>query len=264
MKANAFINLKRFHLLLKRDFYTQGKSYILGLGAIFCILFIVNVASIASYKYWNFHLVFYPLTLLIGGLIFTSLSFNELSQQQSHISYLIIPASSFEKFISKLIISSIGYVSVSLILYFLLSVFTFFFNSIIFGFAHQVFNPFHRIIWYCIRIYLVVHSIFFLGAIYFRKNSFIKTILSLFGLALTYSIFVIAILFILYFILSFNRHIYFSLTLFNNIDKNGFNFPATLNVIFGILSYFIKTLLWYILAPFLWIITFIHLKETEV
>ena len=78
-----FFRIKRLYLLLKRDVYIQYKTYLTGLGAIFCILFIVNIASIASYNAWNFNLVFYPLTLFIGGFIFTSLCFIELNQAQS-------------------------------------------------------------------------------------------------------------------------------------------------------------------------------------
>jgi hypothetical protein len=264
MRINDFFNVKRFWLLIKRDVYTQYKTYLVGLGAIFSILIIVNVASIASYKYWNFNLVFYPLTLFIGGFIFTSLCFNELYQEQSRVSYVTLPASVLEKFISKLVITSIGYVLVSLVIYFLFSVIVFFLNSLIFGIAHRIFNPFHPVIWLCIRIYLITQAIFLFGAVCFIKNAFIKTILCLFGLALIYTIFVSAVVFIMYMVLSFNGHIYFSFKLFTETGAQGVNNPSVIITIATILAYNIKILFWFVLAPLLWVVAFFRLKEIEV
>lgn len=264
MQINNFINLKRFWLLLKRDMYTQYKTYLTGLGAIFCILFIVNISSIASYNSWNFNLVFYPLTLFIGGFIFTSMIFSELSPEQNRIFYLTIPASGLEKLLSKLIITNIGYVIGSLVLYFLFSVIAFFFNTLIFGFAHRIFNPFHPVIWLCIRIYLVTQSIFLLGAVYFKRNVFLKTILYLFGFAVAYAVFVFGIFFIMYSIMSFNSHIYFSLEFFMSFGQGGFSQSSVVSVISIILLYISRILFWFVLSPLLWIILYFRLKEIEV
>jgi hypothetical protein len=264
MNMNAFFNPKRFWLLIKKDVYTQYKTYLIGLGAIFCILIVINIASIASYKYWNFNLVFYPLTLFIGGFIFTSLCFNELYQEQSRISYVMLPASVFEKFVSKLVITSIGYVIVSLIIYFLFSVIVFFFNSLIFGIAHRIFNPFHPVIWVCVRVYLITQALFLFGAVCFRKNTLVKTILSLFGLAFVYTIFVSAVIVIMYCVFSVNGHIYFSFELFTEAGPRGVAYPSIIKTITILLAYNIRLLFWFAFAPFLWIITFYRLIEIEV
>ena len=264
MKIDEVFKLKRFYLLIKRDMFIQYKTYLLGLGAIFCILFIINISSIASYTYWNFNLVFYPITLFFGGFIFTSLSFNELYREQSRVFYVTLPASSLEKLLSKLIITSIGYIIGSLILYFLFSVAVFFLNTLIFGFGHQIFNPFHPIILHCIRIYFVTQSVFLLGALYFKRNAFLKTILSLFGLAIAYAAFILAILFILYVVTTINRHIYFSLEFFTQLGSKGFNYPSIINDMGKILLYIRQILFWFVLAPLLWIVSFFRLKEIEV
>jgi len=264
MRINEFFGIKRFYLLLKRDVFIQYKTYLTGLGAIFCILFIVNIASIASYNVWNFNLVFYPLTLFIGGFVFTSLCFIELNQAQSRIFYISLPASSLEKLLSKLLITNIGYVTVSSILYFIFSVIVFLFNSVIFGFAHEIFNPFHPVILNCIRIYLITHSIFFLGAVFFRKNAFLKTIVSLFVIALVYAVYILGISSLMYIFSSFSRHIYFSFDLFKNFSQNGIVYPSVVRVIAGILLYTIRILFWFFLAPLLWIISYFRLKEIEV
>jgi hypothetical protein len=262
MRISNSFNRKRFFLLLKKDFYTQYKTYLIALGAIFGILLIVNICSITSFDQWNFNLVFYPLTLFIGGFIFTSLSFQELAHEQSRISYLTLPASNLEKFISRLITTSIGYVVVSLVLYFLFSAFAFAMNKVIFGYAHPIFNPSHPVIGLCILIYLVTQSIFLFGAIYFRGNTFIKTTLSLFILATMYWIFIILVTLLSFYILSWTKHLYFSFDLFLKGYYYQFT-PSGIKSFFEVCYRIIQFLFWFILAPFFWIISIIHLKEIE-
>ena len=116
MNILASFKCKRLALLLIRDFYSQYKTYLIAFAAIFSLLFIINLASITGANSWSFNLVFYPFTLFIGGFIFTSLSCAELSTRKGRIFYTTIPASNFEKFISKLLITGPGYVLVSIIL----------------------------------------------------------------------------------------------------------------------------------------------------
>jgi hypothetical protein len=263
MRMNDFISPARFRLLLKKDFYTQYKTYFIGIGAICCILFIVNIASVASWNSWNFNLVFYPLTLFIGGFIFTSLSFGELASEQSRISYLTLPASVFEKFASRLLVTSAGYVLVSVAFYFVFSVIAFAVNMLIFGVAHPVFNPAHPVIVLCIGLYLVTQSVFFAGAVYFRGNALIKTIVALFVLALAFWIFM-AIVFAgaLYGIVAI-RHIDFPFDLF----FKGQYYPAVphefdrISTVFAVV---IQVLFWFVLAPLAWVIGYFRLKEVEV
>ncbi|MCP4131116.1 MAG: hypothetical protein GY754_09060 [bacterium] len=264
MRINDFFNLKRFMLLIKKDFYTQYKTYVMALGAIFSILFIVNISSILSSQHWNFNHVFYPLTLFIGGFIFTSQSFSELNQEQSRIFYLTIPASSLEKLISKLMITSFGYIVVSLVLYFLFSVILFLINSGIFGFAHPVFNPYHPVILRSIGVYFVTQSLFLFGAVYFRKNAFMKTVVWVFVLTLVYTAFLTGISYVFYKIISFNKHIYLSMEIFDAMFQEVCLFPPVMNGFSGIVFYSIRILFWFVLAPLFWTISYFRLKEIEV
>jgi hypothetical protein len=263
MKMNDYFSVKRFRLLIKKDFRTQYKTYLIAMGAIFGILCIVNISSIASYKSWDFNLVFYPLTLFIGGFIFTSLSFNDLTHEQSRISYLTLPVSCFEKFVSKLFVTSIGYTVVSLVFYFVFTVIVFVFNSLVFGVAHRIFDPFHPVILLCIGIYLVTHSIFLLGALYFRRNSFIKTIFALFAAAIAYWAFITFVGFITFYLLVLVKQIDFPFDLF----FKGLYYPSippVINDIIGVFVIVVQALFWFVLAPLSWITGFFRLKEIEV
>ena len=265
MQISNYFDLRRLLLLIKKDFYTQYKTYLIALGAIFSILFLINIASVASSNSLNFHLIFYPLTLFIGGFLFTSQSFRELNNESSLIFYLSLPASNLEKFISKLIISSIGYIFVSLVVYFLFSLTTYIFGTLIFGHAHKIFNPFHHSILTSIHLYLVTQSIFLLGAVYFRKNNFIKTILSIFVFTIVYQIFIVITVYILYSVVVSNGHIYFPYEIFNPIFTEDYNGLVVKGIIgIEVLIDIIKIIFLFILAPLMWVIAFYRLKESGI
>ncbi|MBN1413068.1 MAG: hypothetical protein JW969_19670 [Spirochaetales bacterium] len=263
MKLTTFFSIKRFWLLLRKDFYTQSRSCLIGLGAIFSILFIVNISSILTSSQWNFNLVFYPLTLFIGGFIVTSMSFTELAAERSRIPYLTLPASILEKFVSKLAVTSIGYTIVSLLLYFVFSVVAFAFNSLVFWQAHPIFNPLDPVILRTISIYLVTQSIFLFGAVFFRGNAFIKTVLSLFALAIVYTGFTWLAGIVTYYSLSMNTSVVFPAA-FMNGGPGSYPFFQGLRAFGEIVLSVIKVLFWAVMAPLFWVISFFRLKETEV
>jgi hypothetical protein len=263
MKLQDFFKPKRFWLLLKKDFYTQYKTYLIAIGAICCILFIVNVSSVASWNKWNFNQVFYPLTLFIGGFIFTSLCFSELGGEQSKIGYFTLPASIFEKLASRLVVSNIGYVIISVGFYFLFTVIAFIVNFLLFGVAHPVFNPFDPVIVFCVQLYLVTQSVFFLGAIYFRNNTFIKTIVAVFVIALALAVFAGLMFFGSFYLVMAIRHIDFPFDLF----FKGQFYPAMPPVfaeIGKIALVAVHVSFWFVLAPLVWVTSYFRLRDTEV
>jgi len=58
----------------------------------------------------------------------------------------------------------------------------------VFGFSHPVFSPFEPWIRYNAGLYLVLQSMFLVGAIYFRRFAYVKTILFLSLLCLAFMI----------------------------------------------------------------------------
>jgi hypothetical protein len=266
MQINKYFNIKRFGLLLRKDFYTHYKTYLIALGAIFSILFIINISSIVSYHSWNFNSVFYPLTLFISGFIFTSISFRDLDRDESRISFLTLPASVLEKFMSKLLITSIGYVIVSLALFFIFSVAAFLISHLIFGYSHPVFNPLSKDIGHCIILYMIMQSAFLSGAVYFRGNAFFKTIVSAFVICIIYVIFVALVLYVIYIIMSHKGHMFvasdkLSIELLLNLRN------SSDSIIKSIVTIFTRTIdifFRYAFAPLMWVIACFRLKETEV
>jgi len=132
------------------------------------------------------HMVLYPLFLFGSGFIVTARAFPELDDVKTSGPWLMIPASTFEKFCSRLFLTSFGYVAGSIVVYFIVTMISKGLNQMIFEFSHPVFNPLDPWVRYNIALYLVLQSMFLVGAIYFRRFAFVKTILFLSLLSLVF------------------------------------------------------------------------------
>lgn len=264
MHANEYLSEKRFWHLLKHDVVVNLRQSLIGIGAVFGLLLIINVASVTSWDQWNMHEVFYPLTLLIGGHVFTSLAFRDLFHKQKSYVFLTLPASQIEKYLFKLISTTIGFAAVATIVYFLFSLLASGITTLFFRIAHPVFKPFSPFVWDVIPFYLVTQSVTFFGAVYFKKLHLLKTILSLtvFGILAGVVVTLLArVIFWEFFTGFFTPN---TEALFLDLDISYFGqypsferFTKTLILVAQILFYAVMPL-------FFWITGFIRFRETEV
>ena len=258
MQLNLQFNFNRFWHLIKNDVVTNYRTLLTAAGAALGILLFINFISMLSTGEPAVSLVFYPLILFIGGYLITSLSFNDLHHPQRSYVFLTLPASNLEKFLSKLVLTTVGYVLGTLILYFLFSVLMSTVNLIIFQESHPLFNPFDRVIWITIGVYLITQSIFMVGAVYFRKHAFIKINLFLFIVQIALALFaviLVKLVFIGYFEgWQFN---------FDDIKLPSIAVEQRLENFFWGFVQFMKFLFYWVLAPVLWLVSYFRLKETE-
>jgi hypothetical protein len=67
-------------------------------------------------------------------------------------------------------------------------------NTVLFGVQREIFSPIDRTAWWILPHYLVVQGLFFLGAAWFRKAHFVKTVGAalaiLFGLSFIFAVIV--------------------------------------------------------------------------
>jgi hypothetical protein len=129
---------------------------------------------------------FFQNLLFLGGFIVTSLAFREVWQNGSGIAYLMLPGSLFEKFLVKLLMTSIGFAVGTLVFMSAAGAVSETLDRLLFGAGHGFFNPFTPAVLQAVVRYLVLQSFFLLGSIWFRKLAFVKTVLSIvvFGIAL--------------------------------------------------------------------------------
>ncbi|MEX0662862.1 MAG: hypothetical protein WEA58_15085 [Balneolaceae bacterium] len=117
------------------------------------------------------------LLYLLGGLILTSSIFNELHNTGSASQLFTLPASTFEKLSAAWFLSYVCYTFIAVILIVLLYTILGFTTDIPESVVNSTITDMDLISQ--IFSYTTYHSIFFLGAVYFRKNNFMKTALSI-------------------------------------------------------------------------------------
>ncbi|MCP5515144.1 MAG: hypothetical protein H7A26_06740 [Spirochaetales bacterium] len=246
----------RIYLLFKRDLRENMKSLIIASSAVSVfIFFLINESAFE-------HTALYPLFLYTGGFIYTSACFREIHQRDRNSVYLLLPASVIEKFIQRLVTTTIVWIVFSLVLYSISSFAAVFSVNYAFNAGLPHFNPFSSEIFRTFPVYIINSSLFFLGSVYFRKMHFFKTLLSLSAFfLLTLIIVSVFARFI------FSRDISI---LFSSVFEKNFGL-LDYSVIYlefeKIFSVFIKTLrLLYFtaVAPLFWFVSYLRLKEVQV
>lgn len=189
MKNKIQFNLNRLVLMLKHDLAKYWKKIltIIGgsflAGTLFAVFFTIteDYALVAN----EMHLILFPFILFFVGMFLVSLSFKDLNSDSERIFYLGMPASHLEKYISRFIYTGILFplfISVAYCIY------AFFYDTVIltlldsgitrFSFFTNIFQGYTPTSFDFLKFYLPLHSVFFLGAIAFRKLAFFKTLFS--------------------------------------------------------------------------------------
>jgi hypothetical protein len=127
----------------------------------------------------NYYLAWFAGTLVLWGLIATSRVFRDLHDKTRNEAYLLLPASILEKTLARLLSVTLIFILSLLVLTFVLSLAIEAFNGLFARQNNALFNPFDAQVWKAIVQYLVIQSYFFLGAAWFRRTQFIKTLLAI-------------------------------------------------------------------------------------
>jgi hypothetical protein len=176
---NQTFNIHRFTLMLRLVWADKGKNYLLMACVLISCLLILMVPVALSDEYGNFREVLHYfaliMILLLGGSLYTSNAFSQYSASDTGIAALMLPASGIEKFFSSLLINLVFVVS--------FLIFFWQFHYFIIDVANENLPPTsdkYRYIpedfmLYSTYSYLGIQSAVFLGSIYFKKSSYIKT-----------------------------------------------------------------------------------------
>jgi hypothetical protein len=277
MKIDEKLSLKRIVLLLKKDTLETYRQSLIIAGAVFGVyLAIYLISAFALSRGWNpnpwiqlsdrgpaLHWgLFYPL-LFLGGFIVTSRAFYDVHNRVKSHDWFMLPASPVEKFAEKLLLTSLGYAIVVLAGYTFFSIIASGLSIAFFRSAFPVFNPMSRAALLAVVNYMVAQSIFLLGAIYFRKNHFLKTVLVIVGIGICTAVFS-AVMFRLVYGKYFNGVIPTDefRALFEVLDEMG---PGPrLESAGKIMITISKIIYWGIVGPVFWAIAYLRLREVEV
>jgi len=178
--VNEIFSSRRFGILLRNDAISGYRS-LLTVSATLAGLLLVGVllsrGGISYHEY--FYLAGFVTMLLVWGPIASSRSFKELHNKTKNEAYLLLPASALEKICARLLFATLFFYAYLLVFTSLTSVVVEWLNAMLFGQQNQRFNPLDAMEWRVFGHFLVIQSLYFLGAAWFRKNHFMKTTLAI-------------------------------------------------------------------------------------
>ena len=275
MTQNTYLSGKRLIAFAKKDVYENYRTAAVVCAAIIGVLLIIYGISVyaaaresglrgALPGNGEIHYVLFSLVLFVGGFIFTSRAFHEAHNRARNHDWLMLPASTLEKLFARLLSTSIVYALGITVLYFLFSALAAGLSALILRAHFGLFMPWSKTVGLMLLNYLVVQSVFLLGASFFRKTHFIKTILSLTVLGILFAVFAALIFRLVYsdFFVGFEPTEEF-IALFEGIEDFSV-WERGLSRAGRAFSIVMKILYWAFLAPICWTIAYFRLRETEV
>jgi|WetSurMetagenome_2_1015567.scaffolds.fasta_scaffold23126_5 hypothetical protein len=259
-------NTRRCFLMIKNEIFLGRGNFLIFAAVVWGIL-LLNLVIIMNGPNLKNGTLFgqnnYVILIFISGLIIFEKSFKELHHENKGAAWLTLPASLFEKYVTRLVYSMVLSVVGIIILFSLFYIISEGVLHILFGsyntFIH--FDLLNKDIFLRTAKCIILMSPFHLGYIYFKKKAFGKTFLSL--VAYLLFIFLMAIA---------------SLKIFFPDAIHGFltvNFPPAIipNLLiennslaqaWSIVKWSASLAFWCLFAPFCWVTGYIRLKETEV
>jgi len=255
MEAKKYFNSTRLFYLLRRELVINYKLFLTDAAAVggFLLLLLMSDSYVRGYlDYGPFVTTFY-FFFFLGGAIFTSKIFGELQHPEKSYRYLTLPASTLEKLITKWLLSTLGFIVAAYLGVQLIAAIGGYLSATFFGFDFYMLPIDDTGFLTQAARYLVLHSVFFLGACTFRNHNFLKTLLALFVVGSVVSIFTGLIAYLIP-----GEDIMTNYSHLKNLEAlNNSNFLQQLSQIIEIVQ-------WYVLAPFFIVVSYFKIQERQV
>jgi hypothetical protein len=179
---NQLFDFGRFRRALANDALRMAKPTLMSSAALFALTIIIYVGNFEPGHVTGdppLNVVLFSVYLFAGGLLLTSIAFQDMHHPLERYQYLMLPISNLERFASRYLLTG-----PLLVVYFVVAfaIMDWTGNALadwLRGSRDPSFAPFSEPLWLMMRIYLSVHALMFLGAICFRSYQLIKTALTL-------------------------------------------------------------------------------------
>jgi hypothetical protein len=172
--VNETLNWKRFWLLVRGDAIADYR-FVAIVSAAIAGLMLLSALSAQSDEF-DFYESWFTAVLFVWGAVNASFSFRELHDKARNEAYLLLPASALEKTLARLFRSTIAFVAYLIVFTTVASLVIEGIKWAVLGRTNPVFAPFAPAIWERLDFFIVVQSLFFLGAAWFRRLHFVKTL----------------------------------------------------------------------------------------
>ncbi len=178
-KSNIF-NINRLYLLTRRHLFSNLTGWMIAFGALSGVMLVISLL-VANFQPGSLAMLTptYLTIMFLGGYIFTSSIFSELNEPRKATHYLTLPVSVTERLASAWLLTGILFPLFALLMIFLIIFLANLIMNLTFDFSPFA-NLFSGNYVNAFKTYLVTQSVFLLGAAYFRKYNFLKTLLVLF------------------------------------------------------------------------------------
>jgi hypothetical protein len=190
------LSLQRLSWVLRNDVLRSYRSALV----ISCTAALVALIVSVGIAYWGevgnsalFYRIFFIAALFAWGTIATSSSFSDLHGRGSNMAFLLLPASALEKTLSRLLIYTVGLIAYLLVFTTVLSWVIEGINTVWVGQRREFFSPLDEVGWMLLPHFIVAQALFFLGAAWFRKVQFVKTVGTAIAIVLGFSAIVAAL-----------------------------------------------------------------------
>jgi hypothetical protein len=266
MNSIKGFNPRRFLLLIRNDLFFNRSYFLISSGVVAGILLffstLARMNQVGPQFYPDFYQTAYSIILFLGGILITGKIFQRLHNNVKGSTWITLPASILEKFVSRLILLTVIFPIALTVLIFLISLIAVCIHVLFMSSSLGIFNPFDKNILSTITGYIVLQSPFLLGAIYFKKNSMAQTFLAIIGylilLALIAHVFYIAI------------YSHYTDNFHELLNPNGIGLIQWIQGIFKhhsmpayMIIYWGLTIFNWCIAPVCWVTGYFRLKEKE-
>lgn len=176
---NDQLSLQRLAWVLRADVLRNYRSWLVATGTAAMVALAISLFGAYDRNVGNeFYYVLFSVALFGAGPLLTSQIFADMHGRATNTALLLLPASALEKTLSRLLLMTVGFVAYLAVFTMVLSWVLEGINAVAFGVSRELYTPLEGG-WVILPHYLVVQSLFFLGAAWFRKLNYIKTIGSL-------------------------------------------------------------------------------------
>ncbi len=183
---NSIFSFQRFGNLMKKQFAEYYKAYLMGAGVLAGVLVLTCILIINATKNpltIDEQGIMFSVFLMFAGAVFTSASFADAGQKKQAIYLLTLPATQFEKYLVRWVISYLLFFVVYVVLFYIVVLpFASLYHDEGKGDILVMSISTDSTIGVTLVYYSLVHSLLFFGAILFQKLHFIKTAFATFGI----------------------------------------------------------------------------------
>ncbi len=199
---NKLFSFHRFNTLVRKHLIEESKTHLISLvafvGGLFLLFYILHLLHL-SWDQTGFHqqtkMFLMHLVILGGGILYIGTSFSAFRSREDTLSYLLIPATRFEKFIFEYLFRMVLFTAMAPIIYWLVANAELAFASALhqqITYQYQSFSdllkaiiivdydPYHNAHWeaqlWGLFAIWIVFNVALIGSITFRKLPVLKTL----------------------------------------------------------------------------------------